>query len=75
LHAAGHGRWRALALCEDVLLIESASATDNPLVFAEPVMYFWRGISRSAARVRFDYAAIALADLMSMIERRTDSPY
>src|SRR6266436_709841 len=31
-----HGAVRgALAHCEDVLLIESASATDNPLVFAE----------------------------------------
>jgi Histidine ammonia-lyase len=40
-----HGAVRgALSHCEDVLLVESASATDNPLVFAEAEMSFRAGI-------------------------------
>src|SRR6266487_2231660 len=69
-----HGAVRgALAHCEDVLLIESASATDNPLVFAEDDEVISGGNFHGAPLAfAFDYAAIALADLMSMSERRTD---
>jgi len=69
-----HGAVRgALAHCEDVLLIESASATDNPLVFAETDDVISGGNFHGAPLAfAFDYAAIALADLMSMSERRTD---
>jgi histidine ammonia-lyase len=69
-----HGAVRgALAHCEDVLLIESASATDNPLVFAETGDVISGGNFHGAPLAfAFDYAAIALADLMSMSERRTD---
>ena len=69
-----HGAVRgALAHCEDVLLIESASATDNPLVFAETSDVISGGNFHGAPLAfAFDYAAIALADLMSMSERRTD---
>jgi histidine ammonia-lyase len=69
-----HGAVRgALAHCEDVLLIESASATDNPLVFAESGEVISGGNFHGAPlALAFDYAAIAVADLMSMSERRTD---
>jgi histidine ammonia-lyase len=69
-----HGAVRgALAHCEDVLLIESASATDNPLVFAESGEVISGGNFHGAPlALGFDYAAIAMADLMSMSERRTD---
>jgi histidine ammonia-lyase len=69
-----HGAVRgALAHCEDVLLIESASATDNPLVFAESGEVISGGNFHGAPlALGLDYAAIATADLMSMSERRTD---
>src|SRR5438876_5739643 len=69
-----HGAVRdALAHCEDVLLIESESATDNPLVFAESGEVISGGNFHGAPLAFvFDYAAIAIADLMSMSERRTD---
>jgi histidine ammonia-lyase len=69
-----HGAVRgALAHCEDILLIESASATDNPLVFAETDDVISGGNFHGAPLAfGFDYAAIAITDLMSMSERRTD---
>src|SRR5438034_302820 len=69
-----HGPLRgALAHCEDVLLIESASATDNPLVFAESGEVISGGNFHGAPLgLAFDYSAIAVADLMSMSERRSD---
>src|SRR5438874_210136 len=69
-----HGAVRdALIHCEDILLIESASATDNPLVFAESDEVISGGNFHGAPLAfAFDYAAIAIADLMSMSERRTD---
>jgi histidine ammonia-lyase len=69
-----HGAVRGvLAHCEDVLLIESASATDNPLVFADSHEVISGGNFHGAPLAfAFDYAAIAITDLMSMSERRTD---
>src|SRR5438034_6394760 len=69
-----HGAVRgALAHCEDILLIESASATDNRLVFAETDDVISGGNFHGAPLAfAFDYTAIAMADLMSMSERRTD---
>src|SRR5438094_1505091 len=69
-----HGAVRgALAHCEDILLIESASATDNPLVFAVAGDVISGGNFHGAPLAfAFDYAAIAIVDLMSMSERRTD---
>src|SRR5207237_5452932 len=69
-----HGAVRgALAHCEDVLLIESASATDNPLVFAESGEVFSGGNFHGAPlALGFDYAAMALTDLISITERRID---
>jgi histidine ammonia-lyase len=69
-----HGAVRgALAHCEEILLIESASATDNPLVFAESGEVISGGNFHGAPLAfAFDYAAVALADLMSISERRID---
>lgn len=69
-----HGAVRgSLAHCEEVLLIESASATDNPLVFAETGDVISGGNFHGAPLAfAFDYVAIAITDLMSISERRTD---
>src|SRR5205823_3514156 len=69
-----HGAMRdALSHCEDVLLIESASATDNPLVFAESRDVISGGNFHGAPlALAFDYAAIAVTDLMSISERRIE---
>jgi histidine ammonia-lyase len=69
-----HGAVRdVLAHCEEVLLIESASATDNPLVFVESGDVISGGNFHGAPLgLAFDYAAIAVTDLMSISERRVD---
>ncbi len=69
-----HGAIRgALSHCEDVLLIESGSSTDNPLVFAESGDVISGGNFHGAPlALAFDYAAIALTDLMSISERRVE---
>src|SRR6184192_1675643 len=69
-----HGAIRdALSHCENVLLIESGSATDNPLVFSESGDVISGGNFHGAPlALTFDYAAIALTDLMSMTERRIE---
>src|SRR5216110_2619216 len=69
-----HGAVRgALSHCEDVLLVESASATDNPLVFAESGDVISGGNFHGAPlALAFDYAAIAITDLMSISERRIE---
>jgi histidine ammonia-lyase len=70
VHGAARG---ALSHCEDVLLIESASATDNPLVFAESGDVISGGNFHGAPlALAFDYAAIAVTDLMSISERRIE---
>ncbi len=69
-----HGAVRdALTHCESVLEIESGSATDNPLVFADNGDVISGGNFHGAPlALALDYAAIALTDLMSISERRTD---
>lgn len=69
-----HGAVRgALAHCEEVLLIESGSATDNPLVFTDNRDVLSGGNFHGApVALALDYAAIALTDLMSISERRID---
>src|SRR5438067_12380710 len=63
----------ALEQCEKILEIESGSATDNPLVFAETGDVLSGGNFHGAPlALALDYAAIALTDLMSISERRTD---
>jgi histidine ammonia-lyase len=54
-------------------LIESGSATDNPLVFAENGDVISGGNFHGAPLAfALDYAAIAVTDLMSISERRID---
>jgi histidine ammonia-lyase len=69
-----HGAVRgALSHCEDVLLIESGSATDNPLVFSESGDVISGGNFHGAPlALALDYVAIALTDLMSISERRIE---
>jgi histidine ammonia-lyase len=69
-----HGAVRgALAHCEDVLLVESGSATDNPLVFSESGDVISGGNFHGAPLAfAFDYAAIAMTDLMNISERRIE---
>lgn len=69
-----HGAIRgALAHCEDVLHIESGSATDNPLVFIESGDVISGGNFHGAPlALSLDYAAIAVTDLMSISERRIE---
>lgn len=69
-----HGAVRtALAHATQVVEIESGSATDNPLVFAETGEVLSGGNFHGAPlALVFDYAAIALTDLMSITERRID---
>jgi len=69
-----HGAVRdAFSHCENVLLIESGSATDNPLVFSENGDVISGGNFHGAPlALAFDYAAIAVTDLMSISERRIE---
>jgi histidine ammonia-lyase len=69
-----HGAVRgALDHCEEVLAIESGSATDNPLVFSDNGDVLSGGNFHGAPlALALDYAAIALTDLMSISERRID---
>src|SRR3989442_5553051 len=69
-----HGAVRgALAHCEDILIVESGSATDNPLVFAESGDVISGGNFHGAPlALAFDYVAIAVTDLISISERRID---
>ena len=69
-----HGAVRdALEHARRVVEIESGSATDNPLVFAASGDVLSGGNFHGAPLgMVFDYAAIALTDLMSIGERRID---
>lgn len=69
-----HGAVRdALAHARNVVEIESGSATDNPLVFPSTGEVLSGGNFHGAPlALVFDYAALALTDLMSITERRVD---
>jgi histidine ammonia-lyase len=68
-----HGAIRdALDHCENILLIESASATDNPLVFENGDVISGGNFHGAPLAMAFDYAALAVVDLMSISERRID---
>ena len=69
-----HGAVRgALAHAREVVETETGSATDNPLVFAETGEVLSGGNFHGAPlALAFDYAAIALTDLISISERRID---
>ena len=69
-----HGTVRdALAHARDIVEIETGSATDNPLVFTDTDEVLSGGNFHGAPlALAFDYAAMALTDLMSITERRID---
>ncbi len=69
-----HGAVReALAHARKVVEVESGSATDNPLVFADSGEVLSGGNFHGAPlALVFDYAALALTDLISITERRID---
>ncbi|HJT81932.1 MAG TPA: histidine ammonia-lyase, partial [Chthoniobacterales bacterium] len=69
-----HGAVRgALNHCEEIFLVESASATDNPLVFADSGDVISGGNFHGAPlALALDYAGIAMTDLMTISERRID---
>jgi histidine ammonia-lyase len=69
-----HGAVRdALAHARDVVETETGSATDNPLVFSETGEVLSGGNFHGAPlALVFDYAALAITDLMSITERRID---
>src|SRR5437764_4385088 len=69
-----HGAVRdALDHGRNVVETETGSATDNPLVFAESGDVLSGGNFHGAPlALAFDYAAMALTDLMSITERRID---
>ena len=69
-----HGAVRdTLKHARGIVETETGSATDNPLVFAATGDVLSGGNFHGAPlAMGFDYAAIALTDLMSIIERRID---
>ena len=68
-----HGAVAAPLITWRELLKRDRSATDNPLVFAETGEVLSGGNFHGAPlAIAFDYAAIALTDLMSISERRID---
>lgn len=69
-----HGAVRdALRHARGVVEIETGSATDNPLVFAETDDVLSGGNFHGAPlALAFDFAAIAVTDLISITERRID---
>jgi histidine ammonia-lyase len=68
-----HGAVRgALEHVEEVLLTESASATDNPLIFEGGDVISGGNFHGAPLAFALDYGAIAVTDLMSISERRTD---
>jgi histidine ammonia-lyase len=69
-----HGAIRdALTHAREVVEIETGSATDNPLVFADNGEVLSGGNFHGAPlALAFDYAAMAMTDLMSITERRID---
>src|ERR1700761_3484194 len=70
VHGAARG---ALTHVREVIEIETGSATDNPLIFAEQSEILSGGNFHGAPlALALDYAAIALTDLMSISERRID---
>jgi len=69
VHGAVQG---ALDHSENILLIESASATDNPLVFENGDVISGGNFHGAPLALAFDYAALAIVDLMSISERRID---
>src|SRR5438477_2489921 len=69
VHGAARG---PLTHCEEILLTESESATDNPLVLENGDVMTGGNFHGAPLSLALHYAAIALTALMRMSERRTD---
>ncbi|MBN1944982.1 MAG: histidine ammonia-lyase [Bradymonadales bacterium] len=69
-----HGAVRtALKHAQEVLLVEASSSTDNPLVFAESDEILSGGnFHGEPVALVLDYLAMAMSELGSISERRTD---
>ena len=69
-----HGAVRAaLSHAREIVETETGSATDNPLVFVDSGEVLSGGNFHGAPlALAFDYAAMAVTDLMSITERRID---
>jgi histidine ammonia-lyase len=69
-----HGAVRgALGHAREIVETETGSATDNPLVFTETGEVLSGGNFHGAPlALAFDYAALAMTDLISITERRVD---
>jgi histidine ammonia-lyase len=68
-----HGAVRgALQHAREVIEIETSAATDNPLVFEDGTVISGGNFHGAPLAFALDYAAIALADLISIGERRID---
>src|SRR5579884_2487826 len=68
-----HGAVRnALEHAKSVVEIESGSATDNPLVFENGDILSGGNFHGAPLAAVFDYACLAMTDLMSICERRID---
>lgn len=68
-----HGAVRgALQHVRSVVEIETGSATDNPLVFEDGAVVSGGNFHGAPLAMGFDYAAIAVTDLISIGERRID---
>jgi histidine ammonia-lyase len=68
-----HGATRgALQHVRQVVECETGSATDNPLVFENGDVLSGGNFHGAPLAIAFDYAAIALTDLTSIVERRID---
>ena len=68
VHGAARG---ALQHVREVIEIETGSATDNPLIFADQILS-GGNFHGAPLALALDYAAIAVTDLMSISERRID---
>src|SRR6476659_501613 len=63
----------ALAHARGIVETETGSATDNPLVFVDSGEVLSGGNFHGAPlALAFDYAALAMTDLISISERRVD---
>jgi histidine ammonia-lyase len=68
-----HGAVRGvLSHVREVIEIETGSATDNPLVFANGDVLSGGNFHGAPLAMALDYAAIAITDLISIAERRID---
>jgi histidine ammonia-lyase len=68
VHGAARG---AMQHAREVIEIETGSATDNPLIFADEIIS-GGNFHGAPLALALDYAAIAVTDLMSISERRID---